>query len=93
MNSPIVDELVNELGNIAWKLAGVIIIAGIAGFIFKLVEKKILTFVSDKAYEHKQKKLEELTASKETKITRNAATYEEWKAAKLAAENKEHPEQ
>ena len=93
MNSTIVDVLTNELGSITWNLVCVIILAGIAGFIFKLIEKKILEFVSNKASERKQKKLDELTASKETKITRNEPTYEEWKANRLAAEKEEHPEQ
>ena len=84
MNSTIVDVLTNELGSITWKLVGVIILAGIAGFIFKLIENKILAFVSDKAYERKQKKLDELTAIKEPKIARTGPSYEEWKAAKEA---------
>ena len=84
MSSSIMDTLANELSTIAWKLAGVIILAGIAGFIYKLIEKKILALAADKAYERKQKKLQELKAEKNIKIERSNPTYEEWKTAREA---------
>ena len=84
MSSSIMDALANELSTIAWKLAGVIILAGIAGFIYKLIEKKILALAANKAYERKQKKLQELKAEKNIKIERSNPTYEEWKTAREA---------
>ena len=83
----IIETLTGELSTIAWKLVVITLLGSVLGVIYKIIEKKTLTYASNKAYERNQKKLEEIKASKEIHIERKGPTFEEWKATR-----EKHPE-
>lgn len=52
----IIDILTNSLQGIAWKLAGVMIVASILGMVYKTMENKLLSWAEQKIRERKAKK-------------------------------------
>lgn len=54
----VIDVLKTELWKISWKLCAAITIAGFLALLWKVIEKKILTRIEQKANEHRMKKLE-----------------------------------
>lgn len=85
----VIDVLKTELWGISWKLCAAITIAGFLALLWKVIERKILSVIEQKANERKQKKLEEITESHKIHIERNEPTYEEWKAAQEAKKHSE----
>ena len=77
----VLDSLSAALQPIAWTIAGATIVFGFLGLLWKMIERKILSIIEQKAIDRKQKKIESLTQKDKIRIERTEPTYEEWKAA------------
>lgn len=77
----VIDVLKTELWGITWKLCAAVTIAGFLALLLKVIEKKILKSIEQKANERKQRKLEEIISqakSPETEPEHGARSPTGW---------------